>query len=290
MKLNRIEIILATGIYAFAIVLIFSNQGGAWGTRDAVSLMGYATVIYGAYVAFTQWISSVFFKERKIDLGIAFTLLLFFLVWLGLTTCVWVRDYHRWGDGEFVIHLKRGESLGGALLVFLLLFVYEGIKRLIRYLQENHNTFGTRIAKESLVVLGGGALVFMMLMAIEQDLAVLWLSLVPYAYLIFALNVYGLLPLKEKRRYTFSMYLLLALGLSFVAFVPFGLFFLNVTGSAGPLYFVMWICANLTMLPLANFVYQRQKERIGQLVNLQTELGQTSAGLSFLRSQINPHS
>lgn len=288
MKLNRIETVLATGLYLFALVLIFSNQGRAGVTRSTVSLMGYATVIYGAYLVFTQWISPVFFKERKIDLGIAFTLLLFFLVWLGLTTCVWVRGYH-WDDGRFVVHLTRGESLGGALLVFLLLFVYEGIKRLIRYLQETRNTLATRIARESLVVLGAGALVFMMLMTIEDDLAVFWLSVVPYAYLIFALNVYWLLPLKEKRGYTLTSYLLIAIALAFFAFIPFGLFFLNVTGTSGPVYFVLWICINLIILPLANFVYGRQKEHIGQLVNLQTELGQTSAGLSFLRSQINPH-
>src|SRR5690606_34934886 len=183
MKLNRIETILATGIYLFALVLIFSNEGRAGVTRSAASLMGYATVIFGAYLAFTQWISPVFFKVRKIDLAIAFTLALFFLVWLGLTTCIWVRDFH-WNGGQFVAHLKRGESLGGALLVFLLLFVYEGIKRLVRYLQQTQSTLATRITKESLVVLGGGALVFVMLLAIEDDLAVFWISLVPYAYLI----------------------------------------------------------------------------------------------------------
>lgn len=290
MKLNRIETILATGIFLFALVLIVSNQGRAAGiTRNAVSLMGYATVVYGAYVAFTQWISPAFFRNRKIDLGIAFTLLLFFLVWLGLSICVWVRDYQHWGEGEFVIHLKRGESLGGALLVFLLLFVYEGVKRLVRYLQQTQSTLVTRIAKESLVVLGGGALVFIMLLAIEDDLAVVWLSVVPYAYLTFALNIYWLLPLKEKRQYSPQAYGLLALGMAFVTFIPFGILFLTGTGSAPPFFFVLWVCVSPVVILLAVFVYRREKEHIGQLVNLQTELGQTSAGLSFLRSQINPH-
>ncbi|GGG80308.1 hypothetical protein GCM10007415_10910 [Parapedobacter pyrenivorans] len=294
MKLNRIETILATGIYLFVLVIIFSNQSHAWGTRHVVSLMAYATIIYGAYLVFTQWISPVFFRVRKIDAGIALTLLLFFLVWLGLTGCMWVRDYHlrdyhQWDDGRFVPHLKRGESLGGALLVFLLLFAYEGIKRLIRYLQQTRSTLATRIAKESLVVLGGGTLIFVMLMAVEEKLAAFWLAVVPYAYLIFALNIYWLLPLKEKRGYSPQLYGLMAVGISFVAFIPSGLFFLNVMRSAEDLYFVIWICLNLVVIPLAIFVYKRQKERISQLVNLKMELGQTSAGLSFLRSQINPH-
>src|SRR5690606_9794595 len=289
MKLNRIETVLATGLYLFALVLIFSNQGRAGVTRSTVSLMGYATVIYGAYLVFTQWISPVFFKERKIDLGIAFTLLLFFLVWLGLTTCVWVRGFH-WDDGRFVVHLTRGESLGGALLVFLLLFVYEGIKRLIRYPQETRNTLATRIARESLVVLGAGALVFFVLLAYKSEgLAVFWATVVPYAYLLFALNIYWLSPLQERRRYTIQLYGFMVVGVSFITFVPFGLFFIGANRFNGFAYFALWICLNLVMIPLAIFVYRRQKERIVQLVNLQTELGQTSAGLSFLRSQINPH-
>lgn len=289
MKLNRIEIILATGIYLFAIVLIISNQGRAGVTRNVVSLVGYATVIYGAYLGFTQWISPVFFRYRKTDLGIAFTLLLFFLVWLGLTTCVRVRDYH-WDDGQFVVHLTRGESLGGASLVFLLLFAYEGIKRLIRYLQENHRTLGTRITKESLVVLVGGALVFFVLLANKaESLAVFWATVVSYAYLLFALNIYWLLPLQERRRYAIQLYGLMVFVVSLITFIPFGLLFIGANGFNGFAYFALWICLNLIMIPLAIFVYRRQKERITQLVNLRMELGQTSAGLSFLRSQINPH-
>src|SRR5690606_36882103 len=108
--------------------------------------------------AFTQWISPVYFREHKIDLGIAFTLVLFFLVWLGLTMCVWVSDY-RWEDGRFVVHFVRPQSLGGAGLVFLLLFAYEWGKRLARYLKQSQNTLASRIIKESLVVLVGSALV-----------------------------------------------------------------------------------------------------------------------------------
>jgi len=289
MKLNRIETILATGIYLFALVIIFSNQDQSWGARNAFALMAYASIVYGAYLAFTQWISPAFFRVRKIDAGIALTLLLFFLAWLGFTMCIWIRDYHHWGDSQFVPHLKRGESLGGALLVLALLFAYEAIKRLIRYLQQTQNTLATRIAKESLVVLGAGALIFPMLFAVSGKLAAFWLSVVPYVYVIYAVNMYWLLPFKEKRRYTLFLYIAIAVGISFVAFIPFGLFFLSVSRSNEAGFFVVWICINLIMIPLANFVYQRQKERISQLVNLKMELGQTSADLSFLRSQINPH-
>jgi len=289
MKLNRIEIILASGIYLFVLVLIFSNQVHSEGARYTASLIAYATVIFGAYLAFTQWISPAFFQVRKLDVGIAFTLALFFLVWLGLTCCIWVRDYHRWSGGQFVVHLKRGESLGGASLVFLLLFAYEAVKRLIRYLQHTRSTLATRIGKESLVVLGGGTVVFVMLLAVEEKLAAFWMAVIPYAYLIYALNIYWLLPLKERRLHNFMIYFLIAIGISFVAFIPFGLFFLAFMRSADELYFVLWICINLIMMPLVNLVYQRQKARISQLINLKMELGQTSADLSFLRSQINPH-
>src|SRR5690606_31318369 len=167
MKLNRIETILATGIYLFILVLIFSNQD--WGTRNTASPVGYTTVVYGAFLAFTQWISPVFFRPRKIEPGIASTLLLFFLVWLGLTVCIWMRDYH-WNNGQVVVHLIRGASLGGALLVLLLLFAYEGIKRLVRYLQQTRNMLVLNIAKQSLFVLGVGAVIFFVLLANDEKL------------------------------------------------------------------------------------------------------------------------
>ncbi len=290
MKLRRIESILATAIFIFILVIIYSNGAPHESRRALLSWLAYTGIIYSTVIVFTQWISPAFFIKRKIETGIALTLLLFFITWLGLAICVWSHGYNSHRGNDFWQYLTHGESLGGAVVVFLLMFAYEGIKRGIRYMQAQNRSLASHVVQESLVILGAGLLIFLLLLTINDDLAALWLVSVPYAYLLFALNTYWLIPrLYEKHRYEFSKYLLLVIPFSFVVFIPFGIFFLSITKSDGLVFFVTWFCITLVILPLSHYIYQRQKERITQLVNLKIELGQASADLSFLRSQINPH-
>ncbi|SKB92803.1 Histidine kinase [Parapedobacter luteus] len=289
MNWHRIEFIIATAIYLFSLIFIYSNSIDHWGERYVASYMGCATVIYGVFALFTQWIWPCYFRKRKIELGAVLTLLLFFFSWIGLSVCVWIRHYAVYQSTAFWPHLTRGESLAVSLLLFLSLFAYEGLRHSIVLVRTSGRGLSKRIIQESLVVLGGGIAIFLFLLSLAESLAALWLSAVPYAYTIYALNIYWLLPLREKRHHSLVLYLAIAIGLSFVIFIPFGIFFLNVSRAAGAVFFFEWICIILIVIPLANLVYRRQKERIAQLVNLQLELGQTSADLSFLRSQINPH-
>ena len=289
MKLRRIESILTTAIFIFILIVIYSNGVPHESRRGLLSWLAYTSVIYGTFMVFTQWITPAFFIKRKIETGIALTLLLFFATWLGLAICIWVQGYHSYRGNDFQHYLPHGQSLGGAAAVFLLMFSYEGIKRGIRYMQDQNKNLASRIAQESLVVLVAGALVFLLLLTTNNNLAALWLCAVPYAYILFALNTYWLIPLCKKRRDQLGKYLLLAIPLSFVVFIPFGIFLENLIRSDGEAFFVVWFCVSLLVLPLSYYIYQRQKERIAQLINLKIELGQASADLSFLRSQINPH-
>src|SRR5690606_1074147 len=129
----------------------------------------------------------------------------------------------------------------------------------------------------------------LLLLSVNSDLAAYWLMAVPSGYVLFALNTYWMIPVWEKRRDDLGQYLLMAIPISFAAFSTFAILYMGMTQSDGLLFFINWFFITLVILPLSYFIYQRQKERIAQLVNLRTELGQTSADLSFLRSQINPH-
>ncbi|MGK6352468.1 sensor histidine kinase [Parapedobacter sp. DT-150] len=289
MKFHRIESILVTGIYLFILILIYGNKASFLSVREGVALFAYISVIYGAFMVFTQWISPVLFRRQKIESGILFTLTLFFATWLGLSLSIWVKEHQTVHIRTFWESLPQMESLGTTLLVFAIVLIYEGIKRVIRYTQGQQKTLATRIAQESLVVLGGGTLIFLLLLALDDDLAGLWLSAVPYAYVLFAINTYWLIPVCEKHRYNIAKYLLLAIPLSFILFIPFGIFFLAFTRSDEPLFFLEWLGISLAVLPFSYYLYSRQKVRGAQLFSLKMELGQTSADLSFLRSQINPH-
>ncbi len=289
MKLRRIESILATAIFIFILILFYSNGMAHQTKRALVSWVGYATVIYGAFMVFTQWISPAFFIKRKVEAGIALTLLLFFATWLGLAICIWIQGYHPYRGNDFWHYLPHGQSLGGAALALVLTIVYELIKRSIRYIQLQNNNLASRITQESLVVLGAGVLVFLLSLSINYILAFVWLCAVIYGYILFALNTYWLIPWSKNRGDRLGKYLLLAIPLSFITYLPFGIFLEKLTRSDGEAFVVTWFCVALLTLPLSHYIYQRQKERIAQLINLKIELGQASADLSFLRSQINPH-
>ncbi len=286
MKFNRIESILATGIYLFILILLYSKQSPDMGTRQALWLFGYTTTIYGCFMLVSQLIVPRLFRQRKIEIGILLSVILFFGTWLGLALSAWVKGEH-WGHRQSIWdYLPEGETLGATLMVFAALFAYEATKRAIGYAQGNKEVLGTRIARESLIVLGVGTLIFFLLLSLEEKLGILWLSAIPYSYLLYALCVYWLIPLCEKKKIG---YLPFAIGLSFVLFIPFGTLFINITKLAGAVYIVEWLCLTVIVLPLSHYVYHRQKVRLAQLFNLRMALGQTSADLSFLRSQINPH-
>ena len=157
MKLNHIETILATGTYLFVFILLYSRRDL---TNDnlgeTVAWMAYPSVIYGAFLVFTQWISPTFFRRREIETGIAFSLLLFFALWFTLALCIWIIEQ----GSNYWQYLMHGQALGITLLVMVLLSAYEGIKRLFGIAKSSHNSLSSRIAVEILVILGSGVLFF----------------------------------------------------------------------------------------------------------------------------------
>ncbi|WP_051293183.1 sensor histidine kinase [Olivibacter sitiensis] len=288
MKNRRIEAILATAIYVFILIVVWANSMRNADSIQLFAQMAIPTFIYLAFVAFTQGISPFCFRKKRIELGIVLTLALFFVTWFALAACVWANRYPRhevpFSQSDFL-----GEALGIVCVFFLLLFAYEGIKRGIRYLKLHRNNLTRRIGQESLVVFGIGALVFLLLMVLAPELAALWMVAVPYAYILFALITYWLIPHMERRQHGVDKFILVTLPLSFVLFIPFGVLFMSMMGSRGVIFFLVWMCIAIIILPLSWYVFQQQRQRIAQLVDLKKELGQTSADLKHLRSQINPH-
>lgn len=286
MKQQNIEVILASAIFLFALTVIYSDGMNYNSSLIRIySNMGVATLFYATFMGFCCWIVPVYFRNRRIELGLILTLSLFFLVWLGLGGCLWLLN----PEQSLFKFLGEGDSIGAVIAVFLYCFAYEGIKRLFRYLKAKENALSDRIIQEIRIVLVSGTLIFILFAIIDREVAIFWLCAAPFSYILFACNMYWLIPASEKKREEPFKYVIVAVLLSFVLFIPFGIFFIGLTGTNGFVFLVMWFCLTLVVLPLSYFFYQRQKERVGQLTNLRAELGQTSAGLHFLRSQINPH-
>lgn len=284
MKLKNLEIILATVILLFALTVIYSHGITYYSTvTQMYSEMGIVTLIYAVFMGFCMWIVPVYFRQHRIELGLVLTFSLFFLIWMALAGCL------RLVRPNEVLVDFHGDGFAIATVIFSSCFAYEGIKRFFRHLKERQNLLVDRILKECLVVFGAGTLIFFLFMVLNEDLAALWLCAVPFSYALFAVSTYWLIPLREKKRIELMTFLLLALLVSFVLFVPFGMLLLLLAMVSGAVYYMTWSVLTIIVLPLSYYFFHRQKERIAQLVNLRVELGQTTAGLHVLRSQINPH-
>lgn len=286
MKRRRIEFLLFTGVTVFILAFIYSRNIAEAGLQKTMAIMGYVIVLYSSCMAFNLWICPVFFRIKKIETGIAYTLLLFFITWLGLAAAWWVIKGTR--PGGLPDHFVDGPSLGGVLLAFACFGVYQGLWALISSAFRSDSNLKRRVAREVLFVLLIGAGVFFLLLSTEKLLALLWLIGLPYVYLLYALNMYWLLPVQEKKHLRFYELTLFILIVSLTTFVPFG-FMLSAPGYSGTFVLVFWLVINLLVLPFSFFLYHSQRSQIAQMLNLQTELGRTSADLTFLRSQINPH-
>jgi two-component system LytT family sensor kinase len=102
-------------------------------------------------------------------------------------------------------------------------------------------------------------------------------SLIPHAY-----------PQHKPWRYYWSRFLgVLLLSSLFVFWVLLGI--TNSEDSAATFGFLNFGFQLFVAAPVFWWVARQQQHRTQQIAGLETELGQTTANLDFLRSQINPH-
>ncbi len=286
MKLQRIELILASAIYLFALALIYSHALRYQDRVMTISELGVATLMYLAFIVFSILIVPRTFRKRQVEVGLICTCLLFFFVWFGLATCIYlIRQEKTVWD-----YLMREMSLGIATATFFVLIAYESIKRGIRYVQGKDNPLIWRIVRESLLVVGGTLIIFVMMINLQQPaMAAFWMTSSLYLYILYALCTYWIIPKYQKDKSEFSRLLITAIFLSFFTYVPFGALFMQMAHVDFGIYLLIWIGLNIFALPLIYYYFTVQKNRLSQLLDLKIELGHTSAGLQFLRSQINPH-
>jgi hypothetical protein len=113
--------------------------------------------------------------------------------------------------------------------------------------------------------------------------------LLPFIIIVF-INVYGLFPYRDKMQIPLQKfwYILLIAPVTFSIFSTISLDIMSSSRSWQQLA-ILTLIVLLLAVPLSRLVYLQQKNKLGVLLQLQKDLGNTTAGLAFLRSQINPH-
>lgn len=120
----------------------------------------------------------------------------------------------------------------------------------------------------------------------------IWLTMVPYGFLLFMINLYWLLRETEKRdRKRILFYSIRLIAIIILCSPLFSIFFSidgqNVMEIQTYLFFLL--VTTIVSISMAGLVYQDNKQKIYQLISLRKALGKSAADLQFLRSQINPH-
>jgi len=309
MKLRRIEAIVASAITLFVIVIIYGQHTKNWEEKSSyflakpfiengltfnfyqhhlLPLLLFVCLFYIAFLAFNNWIIPKFIEARKFEKALVVSLLTFFLLWLGLAFCEWARhQYERHAVWSYFNADKRVAT--PMFCVILFLTVYTLVKTGIIYLFKQKENLTSRIAQESVTGTLIIAIVFFLMVGFNGKMAFFWLMMSVYLFIMYCIEVYKLLPFCTRNGYDLKRYLYIRIPLSLLIYLPFGAMLSDMLPmNPGP-FFMLWLCANIVSIPVIRYIYQQKLGNIAKLLNLETALGESTASLSFLRSQINPH-
>ena len=189
-------------------------------------------------------------------------------------------------------------TLTQAVLLTIVISAYTCTQYLIGYLLKNkiENQMLQKQMKMDLAFGIGFWFIGLFLLITSRShfqLSVLWTLVVLSAVGIVIYSLYYLLPkLREKQKkfrdffwIIFTVSLALILPLSVVA-----LFFFNRTGEVIFIVAIFHLPTQLLIsVPISWFLFKKRLMRQNEIASLRTELGQSDANLTFLKSQINPH-
>ena len=246
-------------------------------------------VIYVGFLLLNLFIFGHLFERKKWDLLIILSLLTLLLMLLGVYATNSLP--HIFQINASTIEARRLIPI--TIFAFSLLLGYVLLKKLVIFYvfqAKTASTLKAQLSREGLLALAIWAAILFLVVATgdyrSRFFLPIWAFMVPCGYILFMVNTYWLIPEHENKKTDFSSYVLKALWVSLLISIPFGI---NLAEGINFSFLIFYGMEVLIFLPLSWYLYQKNKARIYQLLNLQQALGKTSADLQFLRSQINPH-
>lgn len=128
--------------------------------------------------------------------------------------------------------------------------------------------------------------------SIDEEFFITILGLIiPFGILFYQYSISSLIPQSYKNKYPLLSYIGRAILVIALSLIPMALIMLLLTDGDGDIAFVFLnIPAHLFLtVPISWRIYKRKMKGKEEIQHLKQELGQTSANIDFLRSQINPH-
>ncbi|OJZ07671.1 histidine kinase [Sphingobacterium sp. 40-24] len=190
------------------------------------------------------------------------------------------------------------KSLTQAVLWTIVISLYTCMQFLISYLLKNR-VENPAIQKQLKMDLAFGigfwfiGLFFLIISHSHYQLSVLWTLVVLSAVGIVIYSLYYLLPKLHEKEKKFRDFFWIIAAVSLVLIIPLSilaLFFFNRTSEVIFIVAMFHLPTQLLVsVPLSWFLFKKRLMRHNEIASLRTELGQSDANLTFLKSQINPH-
>lgn len=316
--IKRIEYWLATTVFVFSVFFLLSDAvRDSWPPNQErfrrayqhysyfanyffPTLIRYIT-FYGAYLMMAFIVVPQLLKRKQVSVYIILTVSAFYLISVILAiTDTWIKGY-RFGSQtqQEVYNSLFQDNLIYSLWLLMMFAMYYSVQFTAIYLLENSAVIQSRyklLGRDGIYAFIVWMIgLFLLSLSKTEINTIMVLSCSSLAGIIlYCYSLYAILPGIQREARSFRVFLkrlLLPVFLSsLVIFFLLMVFLPNQ--SNGVAFMTAFFNAGfqlLFMAPLAWYVYKHRTTVDYEIKGLQTALGRSTADLSFLRSQINPH-
>lgn len=298
MKYSKIELGLATLLF---LTCIGSIMGSYPTIAKAFPFMLMVSTTYVGFLTLNYFVLPQYlFKKRYFEgTGLTLSILvltgLAFMVFFSYVNSYWYHHLSAFQAGlKFMVN-GFAMAIGFLTIYAVYVLIREGI--IYQYkLSREKQSLPSRVAREVILVFSIWLAVLIPCLilrgtGIARDFAPFYFFAIPYCIAMYFINVYWLIPrYKNSEDGSGLNYFFSVVGMS-VAIGVLEMTLLSQTeyfSFFGHLIF-SWMLPSLIVPAIAWSVYLTNQETYRKLSSLQTALGNTSANLQYLRSQINPH-
>jgi len=258
------------------------------------------TTFYVSFLLLIFQVVPALVQKRNLALNIFVTVLIFTGIGLvfGITD-TWLKGYlyGEYRDWKVVYDMLFKANFIYALWLMIIFGIYTAMKYLALYLLKNSDRIQAKyqtITREVIIafILWMVTFFLMMIGDVPREILALYGVIIPTAIGVYWYSISMLIPEVQPKRRKFLMYLLKLVLVIAVITIPISIvlmIFFNRGETIGIVDMFNAAFQVFITAPLSWFIYNQKKANTSELTTLKTALGHSSANLTLLRSQINPH-
>ncbi len=322
LDVNKVEFWAATTMYVFAVFLLVSKatqseEYSNWTLnsgqfRDRHLQFSYFsnyfipklvryTAFYGAYAVMVFRIIPAIVQKARLGTNTLLIIVVFFLLGaiFGVTD-TWIKGYlfADYENRQDVYDILFRSSFVYSFWLIMVFAFFQILKYSAMYFLENpakYNVKDQLITRDAILAFIVWMISFFLLLISDSSVEIIGLVgfIIPFAIGLYWYSLHDLIPKARNKKKEFRAYLWKVVLILILSILPMTLLifaFVNMRNEG--MLFINLFNIGFQLLVTAPFSWYIYRQRLAdnyELDSLKTALGNSSANLDFLRSQINPH-